>query len=171
MSHPLDIRILGPLEVERGGGLVPVGGPKAQMLLSVLALRAGTVVAIEDLVSAMWGDDAPADPRPTIQVYLSKFRGAALAGEAASIERAEPGYVFRIDPDQVDAHRFVRTVEEGSAAFGRGDLDAAIDLLDRALTLWRGEPLAGPLPTEGSCPRRRSNTCRTGSSDGFGGRL
>ena len=51
---------------------------------------------------------------------------------------AAPGYVLRLDSDQLDVRRFERLVEEAAAA----EPAAAAGLLREALGLWRGPALA-----------------------------
>src|SRR5207237_5666501 len=63
-------------------------------------------------------------------------------GAGAAIETRAPGYLLRVGDAQVDLQRFERLGEEGRHAFDRGDEDAAAELLQEALALWRGAPLA-----------------------------
>ena len=58
------------------------------------------------------------------------------------IETRPPGYILRLSPEQLDLNRFERKSEEAGRALGRGDAEAAADLLRAALWLWRGAPLA-----------------------------
>src|SRR5205085_4492712 len=53
-----------------------------------------------------------------------------------------PGYLLRTDPEQLDATRFERLVEEGRNALARGDAQTAAATLREALALWRGTALA-----------------------------
>lgn len=52
----MEIQILGPIEVVKGRP-VPLGGPKLQTLLAVLAVHAGRVVSAEQLIDAVWGSN------------------------------------------------------------------------------------------------------------------
>ncbi len=49
-----------------------------------------------------------------------------------------PGYVLRVEPEQLDLARFERLVTEARAA----GADERAQLLREALALWRGPPLA-----------------------------
>ena len=62
-----------------------------------------------------------------------------MLGDGASIVTQEPGYLIRIDPDQLDLLRFERLVTEAERA---EDPASASRLLGDALGLWRGEALA-----------------------------
>lgn len=44
MDDDLAVRVLGPVEVVRAGAVIPVGGPKPQLLLSLLVARRNSVV-------------------------------------------------------------------------------------------------------------------------------
>ena len=52
------------------------------------------------------------------------------------------GYGLEIDPDQVDAHRFERLLEEGRSELAAHRPAQALDVLEQALALWSGPVLA-----------------------------
>ena len=65
------------------------------------------------------------------------------AGTASRVLITRPrGYMLRIEPDQLDANRFAGLVQEGRLALADGRPAEASALLDEALALWRGPPLA-----------------------------
>src|SRR5262245_49822596 len=134
----LDVRLLGPIEVERGGAPVGLGGQKPRALLAVLALDAGRVVSVARLVEGL-GPGAPPDTAShAVQVYVSQLRKAL--GAETLVTRA-PGYVLELDPDAIDVHRFSRLAQEGSAAIDAGEAAVAEVTLREALALWRGPAL------------------------------
>ena len=53
-----------------------------------------------------------------------------------------PGYVIRVEPDELDLHRFERLVDEGRSLLARGLAADASERLRDALSLWRGPALA-----------------------------
>ncbi len=61
----LEFRILGPVEVSNGAGVLRLGGPKQRALLADLILNAGTAVSTARLIEDLWGDDPP----PTARAY------------------------------------------------------------------------------------------------------
>ncbi|HEV2875629.1 MAG TPA: winged helix-turn-helix domain-containing protein, partial [Thermoleophilaceae bacterium] len=81
MVDVLEIRLLGPLEVRLGGRPVGVSGGKRHGLLAVLALRHGRVVAVDELIDALWGEELPAAPRNALQHHVARLR-AALGQES-----------------------------------------------------------------------------------------
>jgi DNA-binding SARP family transcriptional activator len=148
-------RVLGPLEVTGpDGAVLDVGGAKPRALLTLLLADAGRVVGIDRIVSTLWGDEPPPTVTGTLQAYVSNLR-RVLEPERGPREAPTvlltrpPGYLVRIEADDLDLQRFPRLVEEGDRAVSAGDPASGIALLDQALALWRGEPLAelSDLPT------------------------
>jgi DNA-binding SARP family transcriptional activator len=134
----LEVRLLGPIEVERGGEPVALGGQKPRTLFAVLALEPGRVVSADRLVEALWPGDPPETAAHAVQVYVSQLRkvlGPVIATRA-------PGYVLELAPERVDAHRFARLAQDGRAALESGDPASAEVVLREALALWRGPALA-----------------------------
>ena len=135
----MEVRILGPLEVQGDGGPLLVTTPKERAVLEVLALHGGDVVPTGVLIDALWGFDPPLSAAKSLQSHVSRLR-RALPDGAIATEGA--GYRLTAAPEAVDAHRFERLVAAGRQAADGGDHRRAIQLLDRALDLWRGTPLA-----------------------------
>ena len=135
----IEFRILGPLEVEDDGRLVPLGGSKQRAVLAILLLHRGEVVSVDRLVDELWGERPPDTATKTVQVYVSRLRKEL--GQDGVLTRGG-GYLLDIEPDQLDAERFQRLTAEGRAALERGDARSASELLRQALELWRGPPLA-----------------------------
>jgi YVTN family beta-propeller protein len=134
----MEFRILGPLEVEREGGIVPVGRRKQRAVLEVLLLHANHVVSASALIDAIWGERAPETALTTLQGYVSALR-KTLGAEL--IATRGQGYVLQTDPASIDLGRFEALVRIGTETLGAGDPSIASDRLNAALSLWRGEPL------------------------------
>jgi DNA-binding SARP family transcriptional activator len=132
----MEFRILGPLEVEERGRLIALGGPKQRTLLTLLLLTPNRPVSVDRLVEALWGDQPPAAASNALQYHVSQLRKTLRDG--AAIVTQEPGYLIRLDPEQLDLLRFERLVAEAEDA----DADRAGRVLREALGLWRGEPIA-----------------------------
>ncbi|MEU3254776.1 BTAD domain-containing putative transcriptional regulator [Streptomyces sp. NPDC006997] len=140
-----DFGILGPLTVTRDGVRVSLGAARLRTLLVALLVDPGRVVPMADLVDRLWGQDPPRGARNAVQNYVLRLR-RALGPEAVRTEHG--GYVLRVGAaDVLDAHRFTALVREGGAALAEDRPQRAAALLDEALALWRGEPLAD-LPQE-----------------------
>lgn len=141
-------RVLGPLEVTGPDDRpVDVGGAKPRALLTLLLAEAGRVVPIDRIVSTLWGDEPPPTVTGTLQAYVSHLRRVLepergpRQAPSVLLTRA-PGYLVQVGAEDLDSLRFARLVEEGDRAVGAGDPSGGVAALDRALELWRGEPLA-----------------------------
>jgi DNA-binding SARP family transcriptional activator/Tfp pilus assembly protein PilF len=131
----LRIGVLGPLQASRGGMPVRLPRGRTAVLLAVLAMSAGHPVGAGRLAGLIWPEGQPRQVRPSLHTLVARLRGAV----PGTIVTAADGYLLDIDPDDVDLLRFRRLVREAGA--GR-EPEAAAGLLDQALELWRGEPLA-----------------------------
>jgi DNA-binding SARP family transcriptional activator len=131
----LELRILGPLEVSDETGHVALGGPKQRGLLAILVLQAGHVVPTERLIDLLWGEEAPKTATASLQNAVGRLRRAL--GADVLVTHA-PGYVLKVEPDQIDARRFERALSDAR----RLPAEERRDRLQAALDLWRGPALA-----------------------------
>ena len=121
----MEFRILGPLEVVADGATLDVGGPKQRTLLAALLLEANRVVSCDRLIDALWEEAPPEKAQKALHVYVSQLR--KLLG-SERLETKAPGYLLRVEPDELDLERFERLHDE--------------ERFHEALALWRGPPLA-----------------------------
>ncbi|GAA2893106.1 BTAD domain-containing putative transcriptional regulator [Streptosporangium fragile] len=141
----MDIRVLGPLEIVGDDGrLVRVGALKARMLLSVLVLAEGRPLSAATLVDRLWGEDAPAEAMASLHSYVSNLRRILeprrpARGQSRLLTFGPVGYTLALDPQQVDANRFLQLIGQAAQA---GEPAQAERAADEALRLWRGEPYA-----------------------------
>lgn len=136
MSGDLRVAVLGPVRAWRGADELTLGPARQRAVFAVLALRAGRAVTRAELVSAVWGADAPKSVAGNIHTYVSGLRrvlepdrdrwdaGTLLTSDAAG---------YRLSVRSVDAVEFEHSVRTAAAG----------DTLDTALALWRGDPLSG----------------------------
>jgi DNA-binding SARP family transcriptional activator/class 3 adenylate cyclase len=134
----MQFRVLGPLEVDAGGGPIPLGGPKQRAVLAHLLVRANQTVPADTLVEEIWGEEPPEQARNIIQTYVSHLR-KALGRER--IQSHAPGYRLRLDHAELDVARFDDLLKDARKALPV-DPDIAVGTLDDALALWRGPALA-----------------------------
>ncbi len=134
----MEFRILGPLEVWDEGREVSLGGPKRRALLAVLLLHPNEVVSADRLIDELWGEDSPERAAAALRVNVSRLR-KALPQDVLTTR--SPGYVIRVEPDQLDLARFERLVDEGRSLRARGLTAEASERLRDALSLWRGPAL------------------------------
>jgi predicted ATPase/DNA-binding SARP family transcriptional activator len=142
----MEFRILGPLEVAEGDLQVLVGGAKERALLAILLVHTDEVVSTDRLIEELWGSDLPANPSNALQVVVSRLRRALEVAPAPHrqgelLVTRKPGYVLDIDPEDLDARRFERLVEEAGLIAATDHLRAS-SLLGEGLGLWRGPALA-----------------------------
>src|SRR5262249_60570375 len=57
-----------------GGQELPVGQPRQQAVLGILAMRANRVISRGELVDAVWGQDPPASAEGGIYTYVAGLR-------------------------------------------------------------------------------------------------
>ena len=130
-----EFRILGPLEVDSAGGPIALGGKRQRALLAALLLEAGRVVPTDRLIHDLWGERPPRTAATSLHNLLSQLR--KLLGSETLVTQA-PGYVLRVNADQVDARRFETQLRDARGA----GAEERRDQLQRALLLWRGPALA-----------------------------
>ncbi len=135
----MEFRILGPLEVSDEGGQVSLGGGKPRALLAVLLLHPNEVVSADRLIDELWGEDSSERAAAALRVNVSRLRKALSQDVLAT---KSPGYVIRVEPEELDLHRFERLVDEGRSLLARGLPADASERLREALSLWRGPALA-----------------------------
>ena len=138
----LKYRVLGPLEVLSGKGeLIAIDSPKQRMLLAALLTHSNQIVSAERLAEMLWGRDQPADPAAALQTHVSRLRRILRARAAARepLTTESFGYRLAVDAGEVDAHLFESSIQR---ARRDDDPQEALQRIERALELWRGEPFA-----------------------------
>ena len=134
--------VLGPLEVwDAQGRPVEVGSAKMRAVLTLLVADAGRTVGFDRIAAALWGDHPPPSATGTVQSHISNLR-RLLEPDRSLIVSGPAGYRIDADPQMVDALRLPGLVSEGGRLIEAGEFAAAAALLDEAVQLWRGEPLA-----------------------------
>ena len=133
--RPIDVRVLGPLEVLIDGVPVPLGGPKQRVVVAVLAAAAGRPVPVDVLLEAIYGEDAAWGGRRTLQTYVSNLR--QVLGDV--IVRHGHSYALTCTASEIDSVTFEESCRAASVAT---DAAVAASVLRAALAMWRGLPYA-----------------------------
>jgi DNA-binding SARP family transcriptional activator len=142
----VEFQVLGQVAVRVGNR--PIGAavrPQQSVVLAALVVDARRLVPSAVLVDRVWGAEPPSRARRTLQTHVTRIR--RLLTQADPDQRSvrllyrSGGYLLDVDADRVDLHRFRRLTGQ-ARDLGCGDERRAA-LLDEALRLWRGEPLAG----------------------------
>lgn len=140
------LRLLGPVVLDRGNGVVVRLPSKQAAILARLALADGRLVTTDALVDAVWGDDATEGVLNSLRVHVSAIRKALEAaigpsGADWSLLSVGGSYQLVLPDGYVDAKRLEALVRAADVALMRGRYGEADELAGQALDLWRGSPL------------------------------
>jgi DNA-binding SARP family transcriptional activator len=140
--------VLGPLLVVDGSGAVRVvPAAKQRIVLVTLLLGGGMMVSAAGLSEALWDEYPPPNAPAVMRTYVTRLRNA-LGPAGARIVRRPPGWAIELDgPEELDLSEVDVLWRAAQAARETGEWARESALLDRALSVWRGEPLAD-VPSE-----------------------
>src|SRR5689334_5488202 len=133
------IWVLGPFHIDEGGRQITIGGVRQRAVLADLLLHANEVVPSEQLLVDLWGEDSPPSAANALQAAISRLRRTLPPGRLVT---TGPGYMLRVFPAELDVAQFEQLIFEGRDALAAGAAAEALQLLDQAMMLWRGPPLA-----------------------------
>jgi DNA-binding SARP family transcriptional activator len=131
----LDISLLGPIDVRVSGERMSLS-PLERNLLAVLTLSKGKVISTDRIINSLWGDRHPASARSRVHGVVSSLRRKIGEG----LVTRHPGYLLDPGGVAVDLDECEERARQARQASSTGE---AVELLRRALGLWRGEPLDG----------------------------
>ena len=133
-------RILGPMEAERGGEQLHLGGGLQRVALAIMLLDANRIVPVNRMIEAIWGEAPPETARNQIQIRISHLR--RLLGDTAQpnnlLITMPPGYLLRVERGQLDLTDFDELTEQAQLETPA----KAAKTLRAALALWRGPMLS-----------------------------
>ena len=129
------VRLLGPVEVDSADGQP---GPRDRVVLDALAVRQGHPITAEGLADALWPTGRPASWAKVVQGCVSRLR-ATLGADA--IETTDRGYRLVPGRLEIDRDEFEELVRQGREHLHAGAPERAAVALERALALWRGDPM------------------------------
>lgn len=138
--------VLGPLTVEDASGPLDVKGPRHREVLARLLVADGRVVPVGTLIGDLWTEPPP-NATGALQTFIAALRRALEPGRpprapATVLVTEAPGYALRVPGAAVDARRFEAAVAESGPLLAAGRAHEAHDLLERALSWWRGPAYA-----------------------------
>ncbi|MBC3839425.1 transcriptional regulator [Streptacidiphilus sp. 4-A2] len=178
----LQVSLLGRLQVRRGETPLNLGSPQQQAMFVVLLMRAGQAATAADLVEALWGADEPPSAMTALRTYAWRLRKVLEqdSRNPSTLVSLGDGYRLVLDNKDVDFLHAEELANRAERAREADDLDGAYELLESALTLWQGEPLAAiPGPFAARQRDRLTETrlslqekrIQTGLALGYGGRF
>jgi DNA-binding SARP family transcriptional activator/tetratricopeptide (TPR) repeat protein len=141
----LHFAVLGPFRVDRDGRDLDLGPRLQRMLLAVLVMEVGHVVPVDRLIDVLWRDEPPGSVVASLQAYISHLRRVLEPvrpprGPSRILVTQDPGYLLRVDDDQVDALRY-QALARQAHDLSTHQPAAAAARLEEARTLWRDDPL------------------------------
>lgn len=153
----MQVGLLGPLTLRRGGQMITPSAPKLRQVLSLLVLQANSVTRVDQLVEELWEESPPPSALTTVQTYIYQLRKLLrLADKAApTVDRGPDadtpvllshpgGYILQLRSlSDIDAYLFEQLSEQGRQELLNGQVSVAADTLRVALGLWRGAVLEG----------------------------
>ncbi|MFD8792569.1 AfsR/SARP family transcriptional regulator [Streptomyces vinaceus] len=141
----LRIAVLGPLRAWRDGRELDTGPAQRRAVLAALALREGRVAPVHELLDNIWGWDPPASAAVALRNHVSRLRMALELDPRAptALVSVAGGYALRLDEGALDTTRCEKLAADAERAVRAQDREGAIRLLEEALSLWDGTPLAG----------------------------
>ncbi|MEV6167713.1 carboxyl transferase domain-containing protein [Streptomyces sp. NPDC051954] len=141
------VLVLGSLGVERSDGTVAyLRGFQATLVTELLAADSA-VVSTDRLADALYGEDIPRQPLRAVHAHVSRLRRALRQWEpeGPGVERLltrATGYALKVSSLESDAGQFLAELTRARTLAGT-DADSAVEILEPALSLWRGPVLEG----------------------------
>jgi DNA-binding SARP family transcriptional activator len=141
-DQPWRVQVLGPVQVLRtGGGLVEIAQTKVRSVLAHLALAQGAAVGTDQLIEGLWADDPPRSAVKTLHGYVARLRRSLVHDIVLT---SGNGYRLNTGVAMVDSVLLADLVDQAAA---EPVPKRRAGLLDQALGLYRGTPLAD-VPSE-----------------------
>lgn len=169
--------ILGPFEVLDRDRPLHLGSPKQRAVLAMLVVEVNRVVSVDRLVDQLWGEDPPRRAVGSLHAYVSNLRrileqDRAPRAAARTLVSRDPGYCLAVDANDVDAVQFEALAGAAGRELDEGRPAQALELFDRALSLWRGPVLADfTYETFAAAPAQRLEELRRGAAERRAGAL
>jgi hypothetical protein len=88
----IEFRLLGPVEMSRDTGPVPLGGPRGQAIVAALVLEPNRFVSLDQLVASAWGEldrrqDSAEDHGSRTHAGVAQFAAEADANDSRQDQR------------------------------------------------------------------------------------
>ncbi|MEV6606652.1 BTAD domain-containing putative transcriptional regulator [Kutzneria sp. NPDC051319] len=152
LGSALRVALLGPVRGWAGDRELELGAPMQRALFGLLALSPNRMVGRSELITALWGEAAPASAEGSVHTYVAGLRRALEPNRthrapSTVLVNAGPGYLLRMEPDNLDVTALNGQRERARLLRGEGHPEQAAAELDSALALFRGTPFDGL-----SCP-------------------
>jgi DNA-binding SARP family transcriptional activator len=140
----MKFQVLGDLRVIDQGVTRSISAPKKEATLAALLLRANQVISIEQMIGEVWGERPPSRATSALHVYISQLRKTLGDSDPVDgpIVTRSPGYLLRVERDELDSMVFDRLARTARDELLRGRPDQAGAAASEALGLCRGPVLS-----------------------------
>jgi DNA-binding SARP family transcriptional activator len=129
--------VLGPVAAWSDGQPIALGGLRQRGLLALLLDWSPAQIAADRLVDQLWNGTPPPTASSALRVHLAKLRAALRAG-GGDVLTGTAGYHVDLTTHALDADEFEGLLAKAAGSSGT----TALEALDAALALWRGDPFA-----------------------------
>jgi DNA-binding SARP family transcriptional activator len=133
------VGVLGSLTVRDDDRHLQVPAGNQRTVLAALAMRANQAVTLNELADIVWDARPPASADATLRNYVKHLRHALGPDRLVT---ARPGYLIRLDEQELDVACFETLVRQADTARHEDRWLKVHTALTQALSLWRGSPLA-----------------------------
>ena len=147
LADRITFGLLGPLSLSVGDRALRTLPAKERVVLAALLLKAGRAVPLDELIEAVWGQEAPRSALGTLRDYVKELRKRMAPAGEQRITTVQNGYLIRVGPGELDIVSFQESQGRAMAAAAQGSWEQAAEHWRAAELLWRGEPLAD-IPSE-----------------------
>lgn len=143
MAAALLAFVLGPVQVQRDGVAVELGGARQRAVLARLLAARGAVVTADRLIEDVWGPEPPPGVVSSLHASVSRLRRALEPdrgkGDRSVLLSRGGGYSLAV---HTDVERLAQAVARAGGGYLAHDSSAIVEALRAALDGWQGEPYA-----------------------------
>ncbi len=147
-EHGLWLTALGPVGAWHDGVPLSLGPPARRAVFGLLLLEPGVLVRRDTMVDVLWRDAPPRTAVGLVQAHVSRIRrllrpGIRSANSRGVVDSVGGSYRLNSSAEELDLLAFRDLAARAAAARAAGDKLTAVEFYQRAVSLWRGDPLAG----------------------------
>ncbi len=137
---------LGPLEAWRDGKPLSLGPPARRTVLGLLLVYPRALVRRDTIIDVLWGQHPPRTAVGLVQAHVSRLRQVLepprhSPGDDGVLHSVGGAYRLSLSDKEMDLLVFRDLAAQASTAWAHGDYVLACELYERAVGLWRGDPL------------------------------
>ncbi|KJK34329.1 hypothetical protein UK23_43735 [Lentzea aerocolonigenes] len=139
----MEFKIFGKTSLLIGDHGVHLGTAKQRGVLALLLHDVGRPVSIDLIIAELWRGETLEVSKGRLHPIISRLRKVlAESGSGGQLRKEGAAYRLDLDPMLVDLHRFRHLVTKARQASSIDDHFLSKTLVQEALELWHGKPLA-----------------------------